>query len=90
MSDYEPMPMSVDDLENFNQLFHVSIEGIETHLTGDQLDVNYVVSTLLALSRQLDIIVYDVGKECRRDAHDAAVMRSIPISFMEDEELAFK
>ena len=74
MRDYEPMPMSVDDLENFNQLFHAVIGGLEEHLTGDQLNTDYVIGTLLSLGRQLDRITYDVGMESRRQAHELAVM----------------
>jgi len=84
MSNYEPMPMSIDDLENFNQLFHVTIGGIEEHLTGDTLDPHYVISTLLALSRQLDLITYDVGTASRQTAHDAAVMRTRESAFREE------
>lgn len=73
MSNYQPMPMTIDDLENFNQLFHVVIGGIEEHLTCDTLNPRYVISTLLALSRQLDRIVYDVGAESRQQAHELAV-----------------
>lgn len=84
MSNYEPMPMNIDDLENFNQLFHVAIGGIEEHLTCDRLDPHYVISTLLALGRQLDCIVYDVGTASRQAAHDAAVMRFKETDFNEE------
>ena len=73
MSNYEPMPMNIDDLENFNQLFHVAIGGIEEHLTGDQLDHHYVISTLLALSRQLDLITADITEDYLRLAQKAAI-----------------
>lgn len=86
MSTYEPMPMSIDDLENFNQLFHMTIGGIEEHLTGDQLDKHYVISTLLALGRQLDRISYDVGIEVRRAAHEAAVMKFGAVESARKEE----
>lgn len=73
MRNYEPAPMDISDLEDFNQLFHVAIGGIEEHLTSDKLDPPYVISTLLSLGRHLDRITYDVGTESRRQAHEAAV-----------------
>ena len=76
MTNYEPAPMSIDDLEDFNHLFHVAIGGIEEHLTGDQLNPEYVTGTLLALGRQLDRSTYDVGIESRRQAHELAVIET--------------
>ena len=66
-------PMSISDLDNFNHLFNVAIGGIEEHLTGDQLNVSYVMGALLALSRQLDDLTADITEDYFRLAQKAAL-----------------
>ena len=73
MKNYEPEPMSIADLEDFNHLFHVAIGGIEEHLTNDQLNTEYVIGTLLALGRQLDRIVYDIGRPNEQTSPELAM-----------------
>lgn len=73
MSDCELMPMDINDLENWGELFSMAVRGINDHLDNDKPDTHYVISTLLALERQFEVLLKDVSAEWMRMAHDEAV-----------------
>lgn len=68
MNNYEPMRMTTADLEHFPNLFYLAISGIETHLEDDEPDKDFIIESLLALSRQLDLIAHDVVEDYRKIA----------------------
>lgn len=72
MSNYELMPMDINDLENWGELFSMTVRGIDDHLNNDQPDTHYVVSVLLALDRQFQTLLKDVTAEWLRMAQITA------------------
>lgn len=72
MSNYELMPMDINDLENWGELFSMTVRGIDDHLNNDQPDTHYVVSALLALDRQFQTLLKDVTAEWLRMAQITA------------------
>lgn len=73
MSNYEMMPMDINDLENWGELFSMAVRGINEHLDNDKPDTHYVISALLALESQFQVLLKDVSAEWMRMAHNEAV-----------------
>ena len=71
------VPMSVDDLENWEKAFSMTMYGIEDHLTDSVPDKEYVIGALLGMDRQLQVIIEDMRKRAQLAAKLSLTVRDV-------------